>query len=119
MLKTIANIIWFILGGFILALLWFVLGLLLCLTIIGIPFGKQCFKFASLMLAPFGKEITLNFNAHPIMNIIWVLLFGWEMFIAYLGVAVAQAVTIIGIPNAIVAVKTAVLALFPFGAKVK
>ena len=53
------------------------------------------------------------------MNIIWVLLFGWEMFIAYLGVAVAQAVTIIGIPNAIVAVKTAVLALFPFGAKVR
>lgn len=119
MLRTIANVIWFVLGGFILALLWTILGLLLCITIIGIPFGQQCFKFATLCMAPFGKKVIINFDEHPFVNLIWVVLFGWEMFIAYLGVAVAQCATIIGIPNGIQALKMASLALFPFGAKVK
>lgn len=119
MLRAIANVIWFCLGGFILALLWAFLGLVLCITIIGIPFGKQCFKFSSLCVAPFGKEVITKFDAHPIANLIWAVLLGWEMFIAYLGVAVAQCITIIGIPNGIQALKMATLALFPFGAKVK
>ncbi len=56
-IKTIANIIWIIFGGLELAVFWAVVGLILCVTIIGIPFGVQCFKFAKLALMPFGAEI--------------------------------------------------------------
>lgn len=119
MLCALANIIWLILGGLILGLLWTILGLLLCITIIGIPFGLQCFKFATLCMAPFGKNVTIYFGKHPLINLIWFFLFGWEMFIVYLCTAIAQCITIIGIPNGLQSLKMASLALFPFGAEVK
>ena len=94
-------------------------GLLLCITIIGIPFGKQCFKFARLSLAPFGKKVLLDFSRHPIMNVIWLLLAGWEMFLGYLFAGLFCCITIIGIPAGIQAFKFSILAIAPFGAKVK
>ena len=97
-MKLIANIIWMIFGGIFTALAWLILGILLCITIIGIPFGKQCFKAATLTLAPFGKKVVSNFGKHPIMNIIWMLLFGWEMALGYLFAGLVCCVTIIGIP---------------------
>ncbi len=118
-MRLIGNIIWFIFGGAIAAILWLVLGFLLSITIIGLPFGLQCFKFAKLVLFPFGKEVKTDFFDHPIMNVIWVILFGWEMALAYLGLAVVYAVTIIGIPFAIQWVKLSILALFPFGSKIR
>ncbi|MBU1141642.1 MAG: YccF domain-containing protein [Firmicutes bacterium] len=118
-MRTIGNIIWFVFGGAIAALLWFVLGLLLSITIIGLPFGMQCFKFSKLVLFPFGQEVKTDFSDHPIMNLIWIIFFGWEMAIGYLSIALAYAATIIGIPFAIQWVKLAVLALIPFGAKIK
>ena len=57
MLRLLGNILWFIFGGLESGLLWFLSGLVWCLTIIGIPYGKQCFKFARLSFFPFGKEI--------------------------------------------------------------
>ena len=119
MLKLLANIIWIILGGLWLALSWLIVGLLLCITIIGIPLGRQCFKAASLSFAPFGKKVDLNFNAHPIANIIWLLICGWEMAIAYLFAGIANCVTIIGIPSGIQCFKMMKLAFFPFGARIK
>ncbi|MCF7931054.1 MAG: YccF domain-containing protein [Acholeplasmataceae bacterium] len=118
-MKTLGNIIWFIFGGAIAALLWLILGVLLSITIIGIPFGTQCFKFAKLVLFPFGKDVKTNFDKHPIINIIWVILFGWEMALGYLMIAAAFAVTIIGIPFAIQWVKLSILALIPFGSKIR
>lgn len=118
-MNLIGNLIWFIFGGFIAALLWFIAGLLLCVTIIGIPIGLQFFKFARLVLFPFGKEIQINFDRRPILNIIWAILFGWEMMIGYLGIAALFAITIIGIPFAIQWVKLSMLALLPFGAEIK
>ena len=56
-MKTIGNLLWFIFGGFISGLLWLIAGLLCYVTVIGIPLGRQCFKFASLSFWPFGKEI--------------------------------------------------------------
>ena len=117
-MRLIGNIIWFIFGGFFAALMWFIVGLLLCVTIIGIPLGKQAFKFAELMLFPFGKDIKLNFDKHPIVNLIWVIFFGWEMALFYVGLGVIYCITIIGIPFGIQWFKSAILALFPFGAKV-
>jgi hypothetical protein len=76
-MNFIGNIIWLLIGGIIAAILWALSGLLLCLTIIGIPFGLQCFKIAGFVLWPFGKEIELgHFGAGGlIFNIIWLIVF--------------------------------------------
>lgn len=118
-MRTIGNIIWIILGGLFTALAWLILGIILCITIIGIPFGKQCFKFAKLTLAPFGKTVKTKFGSHPIMNIIWLILFGWEMALGYLASGIICCVTIIGIPFGLQAFKLVPLSLIPFGAEVK
>lgn len=118
-ISILANIIWIIFGGIITSLGWLLIGVLLCITIIGIPFGKQCFKFAALTLAPFGKEVSINFSKHPIMNIIWLILFGWEMCIGYLASGIVLCITIIGIPFGVQIFKMSVLALLPFGATVR
>lgn len=117
-MKLLGNIIWIIFGGLFTALAWLIVGLLLCITIIGIPLGKQCFKFAKLSLAPFGKKVRLHFGKHPIANLLWVIIFGWGMFLGYLGAGIACCITIIGIPAGLQAFKFSVLALAPFGAKV-
>jgi hypothetical membrane protein len=118
-ISVLGNVIWIIFGGLFTAISWLLLGVLLCITIIGIPFGKQCFKFAGLTLAPFGREVAVNFSKHPVMNIIWLVLFGWEMFLGYLTSAVLLCITIIGIPFGVQIFKISVLALFPFGAEVR
>jgi uncharacterized membrane protein YccF (DUF307 family) len=118
-MRLLGNIIWFIFGGLFASILWILLGILLTITIIGIPFARQCFKFAEIVLTPFGKNIQTNFDKHPIANIIWAILVGWEMAIAYIGIAAFFAITIIGIPFALQWVKLAQLALLPFGAKIK
>lgn len=118
-MRLIANIIWFIFGGFIASLLWFLTGFLLSITVIGIPLGAQAFKFSKLMLFPFGKDVKTDFDDHPIANLLWIIFFGWEMAIGYVALGVAYSITIIGIPFGIQWFKLAILALIPFGAKVR
>ena len=117
-MRTLGNIVWIILGGIWLALGWLILGLLLCITIIGIPLGTQCFKAAKLTLAPFGKKVRLNFGKHPIANIIWLIICGWGMAVGYLVSGLVCCITIIGIPFGLQAFKMMQLAFFPFGAQV-
>lgn len=117
-MKTIGNIIWLIFGGFIAALLWFLVGAILYITIIGIPIARQAFKFGELMLTPFGSDVELKFDRYPVLNIVWLILFGWEMAVGYVLVGIVYCVTIIGIPFGLQWFKFAVLALLPFGAKV-
>ena len=119
MLRVISNIIWILFGGLWLALLWGVCGVLLCITIVGIPFGVQCFKLAKLSFAPIGKKVKLNVKEHPVANTIWVFIGGWGMALLYLFVGVVNCITIIGISRGIQCFKIMKLALFPFGAKVK
>jgi uncharacterized membrane protein YccF (DUF307 family) len=116
--KTIANIIWIILGGLWLGLGWAILGILLCITIIGIPFGTQCFKAAKLTFAPFGKHVNVNFDKHPVANILWAILVGWEMALGYLISGLLCCITIIGIPLGLQSFKLMKLAFLPFGATV-
>jgi uncharacterized membrane protein YccF (DUF307 family) len=118
-MSIIGNIIWFIFGGLLAAFIWFILGVLVSITIIGIPLGKQFFKFSRLFLFPFGKDVRTQFEKHPIANIIWLILFGWEMALGYLVFAAILAITIIGIPFAIQWIKLVQLALFPFGARIR
>ncbi len=116
-MKTIANIIWIILAGFWLFLIYSFIGILLCITIIGIPFGVQCFKIASYTLTPFGKKVKINFEKHPIANIIWMLICGWEgAFTAFIW-GLILCITIIGIPLGKKCFDFGLLLLFPFGAK--
>jgi uncharacterized membrane protein YccF (DUF307 family) len=120
-MSLLGNIIWFIFGGFIEAVTWWFFGIICYITIIGIPVGKQCFKMAKMQLAPFGKEIVEK-DSSPIgliANIIWILLFGWELAVINLVSALIFAVTIIGIPFAKQSLKLAYLSLMPFGKDIR
>ena len=117
-MKTVLNILWFIICGLWSGLCWLFLGLILCITIIGIPLGRQCFKAASLTFAPFGKEVKCNFDSHPIANILWVIIAGWEMALSYLFLGILCCITVIGIPCGIQALKLMKLAFLPFGAQI-
>ncbi|MFW6287200.1 MAG: YccF domain-containing protein [bacterium] len=117
LLSLIGNILWFISGGIFGAIAWVVSGILCYITIIGIPFGKQCFKLAKLQLAPFGKKV-INRGSTPmglIGNIIWIIFPGLELAIFNLVAALFMAVTIIGIPFAVQGLKMAKLSFMPFG----
>lgn len=118
-INFIANIIWIICGGIISALMWCLCGLVLCITVVGIPLGVQCFKFAKIAFAPFGKKIDLDFGQHPVANVIWLIFIGWEMCIAHFASCVACCITIIGIPAGIQAFKLCKLSVAPFGARIK
>ncbi len=117
-MKVLGNILWLIFGGLIGALGYLVLGVLWCITIIGIPFGKQCFKFAKLTLAPFGKTVKSNFGSHPIANVLWFIFGGLELAIGFFIGGIILCITIIGIPFGKQAFKFASLSLFPFGATI-
>ena len=122
-MNLLLNIIWLIFGGFIVAIAYVLGALLLCITIIGIPFGIQCFKLAGLAVAPFGREIR---EKEPpsgavavIMNIIWIILPGLELALLHLALALIFAITIIGLPIAAQHLKMTRLAILPFGFEVR
>lgn len=118
-MKILGNILWFIFGGLLNAIMWLLSGALWCISIVGIPYGLQCFKFARLTLWPFGKEIEYGGGAvSMIANIIWVVFFGIEMALANLVIGALWCVTIVGIPFGIQFFKLAKLSLLPFGAVV-
>ena len=117
----LGNIIWFLFGGFVQALVWFFVGILWSITIIGLPIGLQCFKIAELQLAPFGKEVVTvkRGSGNLILNIIWLLFGGIALAIVNLICAFLFAVTIIGIPFALQSLKMTQLSLMPFGKEVR
>ncbi len=118
-MRVLLNILWFIFGGFIVALSWLLSGVLCCITVVGIPLGLQCFKFAKLAVAPFGKDIRYGGgNVKLIANVLWIVLLGWEMALSEVILGVGLCCTIIGIPLGLQSFKFAKLALMPFGADI-
>jgi uncharacterized membrane protein YccF (DUF307 family) len=124
-MRMLLNLLWIVLGGgFIIWIEYLIGGLLLCLTIVGIPFGVQCFKMAGMGLLPFGKDIQEDPSSAGggclgmLMNVVWFIVAGLWIAISHLVLAAACAVTIIGIPFAVQHLKLAVLALAPFGKRV-
>jgi len=118
-MSLIGNVVFFIFGGFLIFLGYVLGGILLCLTIIGIPFGLMCFRLAGSVIAPFGREVR---QTEPpggaltlIMNIIWIILPGLELAIMHLILALFSALTIIGFPIAVQHMKLVPMALLPFG----
>ena len=116
----LGNILWFLLGGAVEGLTWLVLGLIWCVTIIGIPIGKQCFKFAILSFFPFGKDVEYGGGAFSLLaNIIWLIFTGLPMALANLGWGCLLCITIVGIPFGLQFFKLAKLSLMPFGSRVR
>ena len=121
-MKIIGNILWLILGGILISLYYALVGLLFCLSIIGIPFGLQLFKMAGFALWPFGREVVSGPNdagcLSILMNIIWILCGGIEIAILHVWFGIIFCITIIGIPFGLQHFKMALLALVPFGKQI-
>ena len=118
-MTLLGNLVFFVFGGFIIFLGYVLGGILLCLTIVGIPFGFMCFRLAGSVIAPFGREVR---ETEPpggvlslIMNVIWIILPGLELAIMHLVLALFFALTIIGFPIAVQHMKLVPMALLPFG----
>ncbi|MDD6217618.1 MAG: YccF domain-containing protein [Roseburia sp.] len=118
-MSLVGNLLWFIFGGFFSGLSWVLAGCLWCITIVGIPIGLQCFKFAGLAFWPFGKEIEYGGGAMSLVaNIFWLILSGIPMAIADVVTGCLWCITIVGIPFGKQFFKLAKLSLMPFGARV-
>ncbi|MGV8847119.1 YccF domain-containing protein [Tessaracoccus sp.] len=120
-MRTILNIIWLVFGGIWLAALYFVAGVLACIPIVTIPFGIASFRMARYVLWPYGKAVVAKPGAgfgSGFGNVVWFILFGWWLAIGHVVTAVAQALTIIGIIDAVVNLKMIPVTCFPFGKQI-
>ena len=125
-MTIIGNILWIICGGWISALLWCIFGALACISIVGLPWGRACFVMAGFAFMPFGYESISREVLYgrkdigtgvpgTIGNVLWFIFAGLWIALGHIGTAVAQALTIIGIPFAWQHIKMAELAIFPIG----
>lgn len=121
-MRVLLNLIWLVLAGVWLALGYLLAGLLLCITIIGIPFGVQAFKLAGYALWPFGRALVPRANRmkglSAVGNVLWFVLAGWWLALEHLLVGILLCITIIGIPLGVASFKMAGAALVPFGKEI-
>lgn len=126
LLRFLLNVLWIIFGGVWMAIAWVIAGVIMCITIIGIPWARAAFNIAFYALLPFGHRAVRRDRLSGyhdlgtgffgvIGNILWLLLAGWWLALGHLATAIALAVTIIGIPFAWAHLKLAGLALWPIG----
>lgn len=129
MISFLLNVIWFVLGGLLMGLGWWLAGIIADVTFVGIPWARACFVIGNYSFSPFGKEAVsryeltgeLDFGTGPlglIGNIIWFLIAGWWLAIGHLTSALACFISIIGIPFGIQHIKLAIIAIAPIGMKV-
>ena len=125
-MRLLGNIIWLIFGGLEMAVAWFIAGLVMYISIIGIPWGRSCFTIGMFTLFPFGQQVIRRDKiqghgdigtspAGTLGNLIWFLVAGWWLSLGHLVAAILLFVTIIGIPFAIQHLKLAGVSLFPIG----
>ena len=122
-MSLFGNIIWLIFGGFVSGIGYILGGVAVCLTIVGIPFGVQSIKLGIATMTPFGREIVTCEDSggflEMLFNVIWAVIFGWEIAVAHLVHALLLAITIVGLPFAKQHLKLIPLALFPFGKELR
>ncbi len=120
MLRTLLNLIWLVLAGIELAVGYVIGGLVMMITIVGIPFGLQAFKLAGFALWPFGRAVVPRdagfFTGAG--NVVWLVLIGWWLAAAHFVFGILLCVTLIGIPMGVASFRMAGLALWPFGREV-
>ncbi len=121
-MKFLGNILWLIMGGLVVSLYYALMGVLFCITVIGIPFGLQLIKMAGLALWPFGRDVHSDSNdggcLSIIMNVIWIIFGGIEIAMLHIGFGIVCCLTIVGIPFGMQHFKMAILAFVPFGKKI-
>jgi uncharacterized membrane protein YccF (DUF307 family) len=121
-MNFLGNLIWLIFGGLLSAIGYVIGGMVLCLTIIGIPFGLQCFKLATVVLWPFGREIVSSSSntgcLTTLFNLIWILCGGLWIAVMHLVFGILLCLTVIGIPFGRQHFKLIELSLMPFGKRV-
>lgn len=120
-MRTLGNILWFVLAGWWLALGYVIAGVVACVLIITIPFGIAAFRLAGYTVWPFGRHVVVARDAGILSlvgNVLWILLFGWELAIAHVVAGLLLCLTIVGIPLGIAAIKLVPLALVPLGTRV-
>jgi len=120
-MRFILNVIWLIFAGLWLAILYVLVGVLACILIITIPFGIAAFRIAGFALWPFGRRIMRRPTAGAgslIGNILWIILFGWELALAHLITGVGLCLTIIGIPLGLANFKLIPVSLVPLGVEI-
>jgi uncharacterized membrane protein YccF (DUF307 family) len=122
MFRVILNLIWLIFAGIELAIGYVIGGLIMMVTIIGIPFGIQAFKLAGFTLWPFGRAVVPDPEKSGVFsgvgNFLWLILVGWWLALAHFIFGLLMCLTIIGIPMGVASFKMAGLALVPFGRKI-
>jgi len=120
-MRLILNLIWLILCGWWMAILYVLFGILAAILIITIPFAIACFRIASYVIWPFGRSIEIRRTAglgSIIGNIIWVILFGWELALGHLIAGITLCLTIIGIPLGLANFKLIPISLLPLGVQI-
>jgi uncharacterized membrane protein YccF (DUF307 family) len=119
MLSLAGNLVWLLCGGLISGFCWLAAGVVWCASIVGIPVGVQCFKFARLSFAPFGEEVVYEGGAVSfLVNIIWFFVSGIELAAVNMILGLLLSATVVGIPFGRQFFKIAKLALAPFGTHV-
>ena len=122
-MNFLGNLVWLIMGGLLTALMYWTAGLIMCITIIGIPFGVQLLKIGSLSLWPFGHDLQPKADSatgclQVAFNVLWILLGWWEIALTHLTFGLVLCCTIVGIPWGIQHFKLALGSVFPFGKEV-
>ena len=120
-MRTLLNIIWFVFGGLWLSLAYALVGLVFFILIVTIPLGVASFRMARYALWPFGRAVIPQADAGTgsvLLNVVWILLAGWWLALGHITTAVAQAITVIGIPLAIANLKMIPISLVPFGKEI-
>ena len=120
-LRLILNLIWLVLCGWWMAILYILAGLIAFILIITIPFGIAAFRIAGYVIWPFGRSITMRREAgigSLIGNIIWIVLIGWWLALGHLTSGIALCLTIIGIPLGLANFKMIPISLVPLGVRI-
>lgn len=119
MFRVILNVIWLVFAGVELAVGYIIGGLVMMVTIIGIPFGIQAFKLAGFAIWPFGRAVVPAPESSGVLsaigNVLWVVLVGWWLALGHVIFGLVLCLTIIGIPMGIASFKMTSIALWPFG----
>jgi len=120
-MRTVLNIIWLLFGGIWLALAYLIVGIVSCLLIVTIPVGVAFMRMAAYVVWPFGKAVVRKPGAGAfttVVNVLWFVLIGWALALVHVVAALGQAVTIIGLTNAVVSLKMIPVSCFPFGKEI-
>jgi uncharacterized membrane protein YccF (DUF307 family) len=121
-MNLLGNLIWLIFGGLMAAIGYLLGGIVLCITVFGIPWGLQCFKLAGLVLWPFGKKVVSDSDnmgcLNILFNLIWLLCGGLYTAIVHIVMGAILYLTIIGIPWGKQHFKLVEISLMPFGKRI-